>query len=359
VKPVDDDLDWEHVNRLPIIPFRGDWDFSTIPDNELIACCLWEYGRESFTFAMLAADSWLNGRLFRLRRGEAIDPAEEKCEAEEQSRIETWFTETGYDFDAFHERYWETDFPMIEIYETIHRHGGTSAKAWQSLPFDSRQMLVRKVGDSHVLRPLTPSFLGELESLWISNSERLLEIRAEKRPPNDDSEDMEMFSETKWVEIQDEGEKPPEKVAAAFTIDFSRFSDREIIQVFQEWLRETRPERWKKPRRVFPNSPQRGRKLIDYRIALERLGLMRLLHDNYPNEMREHYPYVWKRMCRDETHFRRECQLACEFYRALFPFLPEDDVPQSAKPVELWEPEVDAECARQSAGRKRQTGDNS
>jgi hypothetical protein len=86
---------------------------------------------------------------------------------------------------------------------------------------------------------------------------------------------------------------------------------------------------------------------------------MRLLHDNYPNEMRQRYPNVWKRMCRDETHFRRECQLACEFYRALFPFLPEDDVPQSAKPVELWQPEIDAECARQSAGRNRQTGDNS
>jgi hypothetical protein len=356
---VDDNLDWEHVNPLPIVPYRGEWDFSKIPDDELIVCSLWEYGRESNTFAMLAAHYWLHDRLSRLQRGEVIDPAREKWEAREQARIEAWFAETQYDSDAFLERYWETDFPLIGIYDIIQSSGGTGADPWQSLPLESRQMLVRKVDETYTLLPLTLSLIGDLETLWSANSGRLLEIRAENRPPDDDCEDAEMFSETKWVEIEGDFEKPPERIVAALTVDFSRFTDREILRSFEEWLRQTRPEPWKKPRRVFPNSPQRGRKLIDYRIALERLGLMRLLHENYPNELRDRYPDVWKRMCRSDTHFRRECQLACEFYRALFPFLPEDDVPRSAKPIEVWEPEIDAEVARQKMQQNGGTGNNS
>ena len=83
---------------------------------------------------------------------------------------------------------------------------------------------------------------------------------------------------------------------------------------------------------------------------------MRLLHDNYPNELRDHYPDVWKRMCRGDTHFRRECQLACESLQGAFPIAPEDDVPRSAKPVEVWEPEIEAEVARQEMQQNGRTG---
>lgn len=84
------------------------------------------------------------------------------------------------------------------------------------------------------------------------------------------------------------------------------------------------------------------------------------LNDNYADELRCGYPDIWKRVCRDGTHFRRDCQLACDFFRSLFPFLPDDEIPRCAKPVEVWEPEIEAELAREkednrSAGGKSES----
>src|SRR5437879_12652811 len=33
---------------------RLNWDFDSVPDDEIIACCIWEYARESNTIAIAA-----------------------------------------------------------------------------------------------------------------------------------------------------------------------------------------------------------------------------------------------------------------------------------------------------------------
>ncbi|MCU0795913.1 MAG: hypothetical protein MUF31_08260 [Akkermansiaceae bacterium] len=349
-------IGWAIEHSLPTAPQRPDWMFDDIPDEEVIACCLWEYGRESHTFGMTAADHWVKVRRW-MEEAYADDPELERWHDKEQVRIEEWLNEVGYTFDEFSDRFWQGDFPLIEIYDTLRKSGGTSAAAWQELHIDERERLVRKVGESCVLRPLVAASVGDLEKLWNANNLELLEIRSRKLPANDDTEDGALYSESTHTEILWEPDKPAEYIAAAFTVDFSRFTDREILDAFRDWLKQARPAQWERPRRVFPNAPQRGRKLIDYRVALERLGLMRLLNDNYPDHLRKNYPEVWKRLSRDETHFRRECKLACDFFRTLFPFLPEDELPRSSKPVEIWEPEIEAELAQQKADGSPPTGE--
>jgi hypothetical protein len=350
------DIEWAITLSLPTAPQRPDWMFDDIPDEELIACCLWEYGRESHTLGMVAAD-WLHMRRARIKNGRTVDSEREKWEKTEEKRITSWLKETNYDYLSFQERFWQTDFPMVGIYDMICSYGGSPSEAWQSLTAEGRAMLVCKVNESQILLPLAAASVGDLEQLWEANNPRLLEIRSRDLPEDDDCEFVECISETQSVEIPMEDERPPEQVAAAFTVDFSRFTDGEILKSFCDWLKKTRPANWSRPRRVFPNSPQRGRRLIDYRVALDRLGLMRLLNDNYPVHLRKNYPEVWKRLCRDDTHFRRECKLACEFFRSLFPFLPEDELPRSSKPVEIWEPEIEAEFARQRADSPSPTGE--
>lgn len=353
----DGEISWAIEHSLPTAPQRPDWMFDDIPDEEVIACCLWEYGRESHTLSMAAADYWIRMRHW-MKDAYADNPKLKKQHDKEQARIEEWLNETGYDVDEFLDRFWRSEHSLIGIFESIRKYGGASAVTWQELPNDIRKSMVGKVGESSSLRPLTPVLVGELEKLWDANNERLLAIRAENRPPDDDCEDCEMFSETTPVEIRwEDDDNPVERIAAAFTVDFSRFTDREILDAFREWLKQARPVHWARPRRVFPNAPQRGRKLVDYRVALERLALMRLLNDNYPDHLRKKYPEVWKRLCRDDTHFRRECKFACDFFRSLFPFLPENELPRSSKPVEIWEPEIEEELARKESDEGPPTGE--
>lgn len=343
----DEEIGWAIEHSLPTAPQRPDWMFEDIPDDELIACCLWEYGRESHTLGMVAAHWWLTMRRARIKNGKRVSSAMEKWEKKEQQRITSWLKENNFGYLDFHNRFWQTDYPLLAIYDAICMYGGSSADSWQCLTAEARKILVQKVAESQLLRPLVPASVGDLEHLWGANNSRLLELRARNLPEDDDCEFVESISETRSVEILTEDENNSERIAAAFTVDFSRFTDREILDAFQNWLKETRPANWSPPRRVFPNAPQRGRKLIDYRVALERLALMRLLNDNYPDHLRKNYSEVWKRLCRDDSHFRRECKLACDFFRALFPFLPEDELPRSSKPVEIWEHEIFEERAKQ------------
>src|SRR5439155_4890371 len=104
------------------------------------------------------------------------------------------------------------------------------------------------------------------------------------------------------------------RITTALTVDFSRFTDREICDAFHAWLIKARPKRWKRPRRVFPGARQKGRKLIEYRVAVERLGLMRLLHVHNPTQLREQLPDAWKKYRAKERSFRREIREARKFF---------------------------------------------
>lgn len=60
------------------------WNFTSIADDELIACCLWEYARESRTLALASAVHQMNTR--RIRRDDAPEPKKD-CSRSGPSRM--------------------------------------------------------------------------------------------------------------------------------------------------------------------------------------------------------------------------------------------------------------------------------
>ena len=320
---------------------REDWDFGDVPDDAIIACCIWEYARESKTIAMMADVHWCHTRDISHRRDYERDPTLRKAHDEVATRIEERAKRQRFDYEKFSERLWKTDFPLLEIYTSVMHVVGDGAHPWQCLPRNVRDKLSEQVGTSIVLRPLATATVGELEEVWKANSAYLAIVRSTVRPRDDDTEDAVLWEETEPIEpFRTKDGSLKERLTVALTVDFSRFTDQEISREFLVWLKKNRPARWKQPRRLFAGARQKGRKLIEYRVAAERLGLMRLLHFYSPKELRDQLPSAWKKYRAKERSFRREIGEGCKFFRKLFPFLPNDERPAHAKRFGVWFPPV-------------------
>jgi hypothetical protein len=325
----------------PISEF--DWDFGNMLDNEVIACCFWEYARESKTLALASAMHWCNVRDLYLR-GEYERNPKLKVEHDEiAASIERCAKAVRFDYDAFLETFWSSDLALVEIHNSITYYVRGDAPGWNELSSKYRSRLTKQVSESIVLRPLSQSLVGELEKLWIANREELEGVRA--HPLYDDSEEAALHSESEPLPLTAEkSAEPPGSVVVAFAVDFARFTDGEICEEMESWLAANRPPQWKIPKRVFPDSKQRGRKragkFTEYHTALGRLGLMRLLHRHTPAEIRHELPQAWARYGRKQADFRREVREACKFFRRLFPFLPEKERPQSEPRKGIWFPEM-------------------
>lgn len=318
---------------------REDWDFDSVPDAEIIACCFWEYARESKTIQMRAGLHWCQVRHIIFREEYERNPALTSQHDEVAERIKAQAKHQGFDDDGFADKFWNTDFPLIGIYGSVTELVRDGASPWRRLPADLRAYLTKQVSESIVLHPLVMAWVGQLEELWKANSAALLEIRAQVRDEMDDSEDAAKWTETVAVEpFADDEDAKHEYVTAALTIDFSRFTDEEITEAFRKWLKQRRPKEWKHPRRVFPGARQRGRKLVEYRVALERLALMRLLHWFSPAELQAESPDAWRKIRGKEQSFRREIREAAKFFRKLFPFLPADERPHHEPRHGTWLP---------------------
>jgi hypothetical protein len=318
-----------------------DWNFDAVPDGEIIACCLWEYARESRSIGMAADWYWClarggwNGERYKL------EPELKAVHDEEAARIERQIKASGFDYEDFSKKFWDSDLALIEIYQSLKEHVMNDARAWQKIPEKSRTRLNGQVSQSFLLCPVTQAMVGELEKLWNANRTDLDEIRAETRPKYDDSEDGALYQASEPVTLEVEAGKPAAgSKVVAFTVDFARFTDREILDEFQRWLVANRPKEWHKPLRVFPSSSARGKKQIEYRVALERLGLMRLLHWHPPGDLPDLWPEAWKKYRRKQDSFRREVRAASRFFRKLFPFLPAGERPSSEERYSIWMKEM-------------------
>jgi hypothetical protein len=101
-------------------------------------------------------------------------------------------------------------------------------------------------------------------------------------------------------------------------IEWGRFTDDQIASYFRKWVRVNRPARYRAPN-------AQGRKLNDWRVALDRLGTMRVLHAHSFADHR--FPKAFKE--RGEKHCYAARRLALRKFCDLFPFLPKDEKPLS------------------------------
>ncbi len=279
---------------------RQEWDFDSVPDHELSACCLWEHGRESLTLERSA-----------LRHIEMIE------EMRQQKRRPRAVADKAY--EAFLEAYWNSDEGYMELYETIRCHGGAGAVCWQGLAVEVRWKLVRQHGSHLVSAPLRVAYRGELEDLWERN---LAVWKPAREAPDYDRHDDSMAYEASdhLVEPPGHGGESHGDTVAAFTVDFRKFNNRQIMECLRVWLEANRPE-------GCPEPTERGRKLRDVRVALDRLGMMRLLHRHTLRMMRTKCPETVRAFAGYDWY--KERKRAGQMFRKLFPFLPKDEKPLS------------------------------
>ena len=316
--------------------FRVDWDFDGVPESELIACCLWEYARESRTIGMVADLQWSHMRRFEYEQEYQREPSLKAADDERAARIERRAAAADFNYEKFSTIFWKTDFPLLKFYSLLTRHVGEGACAWTDLPADTRTRLAKQVEESD-LPPLELATVDRLEQLWNAHRTELEEVRANIKSADDDSEMMVLYAPTEPLHLPEEDANEPSRiVTAAFAVDFSRYNDQEITVAFRDWLATHRPLRWKKPTRVFPRFRERGRKPLEYKVALERLGLMRLLHWHTPAELQRDRPAAWNKYRQKLGSLRREVREARNFFRTLFPFLPRDEVPTSEVRKGVW-----------------------
>jgi len=102
------------------------------------------------------------------------------------------------------------------------------------------------------------------------------------------------------------------------SIQWAQFTDDEIAGYFRKWVKANRPK-------DIPAPDGKGKKLNDWCVALNRLGVMRVLDtltfaDNrFPGPLKD----------RGEKHCYAARKLAFKRFRELFPFLPKRDKPLS------------------------------
>ena len=97
----------------------AEWNFDSVPESELIACCFWEYARESKTIKLLADIHWAQVRHIWYREDYQRDPSLVEEHNKDAARIERWVKAAGFDHDSFLTEFWKTDFPVLGIYEAV------------------------------------------------------------------------------------------------------------------------------------------------------------------------------------------------------------------------------------------------
>lgn len=271
---------------------RFDWNFDAVPEKEVAACCVWEYARESVSIGCSAksARDWNRAQI----TGETL-PGKAGLE----------------EFDAVLDPFMESDRVGYWIYPTIFQCGGPASLPWQRIPKKVASKLAHDAEKRMMGSPLMPVEIDVLEQYWqvnLKESQQRGETSGDYRP-----------AETWRRPIYSEnGRLGP--VIAAFEIDFFLQRDSEIREAFAQWVKESRPK-------DCPEPVYRGHKRNDLRAALDRLGIMRLLHHHTLREMQSKQPEAWRKF--ELREWYKERKRAVLAFRTLFPFLRKTEVPLS------------------------------
>jgi hypothetical protein len=154
------DTDAWWANEGPDAP--EEWNFSSVPDSEVLACCVWEYARESKTIALRADLHWCHVRDIWHREEYKDNPFLKAEHDAEARRILARAKREKFRYGAFFDQLWKTDFPMIEIYDSIVELVRNGAFPWQRLPITARANLAKRPAENNLLPPLETAKVGNL-----------------------------------------------------------------------------------------------------------------------------------------------------------------------------------------------------
>jgi hypothetical protein len=212
----------------------------------------------------------------------------------------------------------------------VHRLTGAFPKPWQLLTKEERQFRAyvppRGIIDHVKLLPFGRALFFEVEDIVeMVTTQRALRNETNalvrRQNPKLSEEALSRLGKLQWPDIQ------PSVIYASGTentvvhISWGIFTNEEIVQEFRAWVKANRPK-------DLPGPDGKGRnKARDWRVALERLAMMRLLHRFRRREIAARIPEAWKLYGKREWY--KERKRAGAMFHRLFPFLPTEETPLS------------------------------
>ena len=320
-----------------------DWNFDGVPDGELVACCYWEYARES----AFIRDTLLEMRtdlLGSVKPDRLLEKSERPAWCDKLSRIKS----IGYRADVFVRG---SGFEPGTIWQSIDprkpnfRHPdappllpGSFPARWQSLSSVERGQRSR-IGSGRSAFPLVPLERGDWREAgdiarWAEASLHALQAAFEKsRRENPKASEVKAIAQDRlrpYRDIQPSLYGAGGSEVTVLTINWAQFTNEQIIGHFRKWVKANRPKQARNP-------DTRGHKPGDWRAKLTRLAVMRLLSQFSAFQIvrQDSFPAIWEtnqfsgRKWGDFTKWRDARREAGKIFHTLFPFLPKDEKPSS------------------------------
>lgn len=261
---------------------RSEWDFSRVPSAELLVCCYYEYARESPT-------------ILDLFEGEN-DP---RLPLSHNVRLRDALRE----FAPF----------VTAAYVTGKRR---FAQPWQEKPDEDRRRVCATFVPPPLhydkkAPPLKRSLLRPFDRETCLNELGLL---------GDGVQCTSLDTETGYEEL-------------LVQIVWKEFTDAEIVESFAQWVKENRPTDPQTKQLVGRHS-DKGHDLKDWRVRLDRLGLLRLRHHQTTEDAiqvlcKAFPPDKRPSKFMEPGEINREATKAVQDFRTLLPFLDPAELPRS------------------------------
>jgi hypothetical protein len=281
------------------------WNFAGLPENEMVACCVWEYARESETLLKAARSTWTRN-----------------ANSWHGQRLEEWHTVHGRIQKLLSN---ERAIPsnLISIFY---------GRPWRELS-ESEKNLYAVIIPREVT-PMRPASLEEVEALLEANrkipQENIELARKSGFPESEltgDKTKRQPFNSVDFKRLSDIlertklGDWRKGCSVLALTVDFAHYNDNELADIFKILLRSSRPPELASPKRAALLARGKGKSNRRWQVALERLAVARLVHHfgPYPEKFPELARKYYSRRVYDRH--RRELEAADQFFEKLFPFL--------------------------------------
>jgi hypothetical protein len=292
-----------------------DWNFDNVPCSELVACCYWEYARESAFIRGLRQRCWECQRSLYLK-GQWWNESEDKKIHADLQKVQS----IGYPAEVFLRGFFHPpDGVLPDVRplkpDEIHHLTASFPKPWLELAIGERAYRSKINSDVEAGQrvPFTRGFF-----LHVNDIAKLGPSQSWTRKQLLESHPSVIYGS--GVEM------------AVVGIDWSAFTNEEIVNCFRKWVKANRP-----PDIPVPN--KQGHKRISDRVKLERLAVMRLLHRCKVAELRTLCPGAWKRYDTPNRRWRKDVEKAYAHFQELFPFLDKNEFPLSWPPKD-WPEQV-------------------
>ncbi|MBA3351912.1 MAG: hypothetical protein H0U23_05720 [Blastocatellia bacterium] len=304
-----------------------EWNFekSRVPDSEVVACCYWEYARES-VFIRGVRERSLEHWMPLYGKGEWIDSPKNEELYRDLDKLQS----IGYASEVFVRGIScppndvLPDAPPLKAGE-VNPITGSFPKPWQSLTSAERHYR------SHIstdvtripLLPLERGISSDARDILQWTESRRREIDAEhaavrQKNPGKSEEALCRDGKLKFPTIPPSVYWVGGREVTVVHIQWGSFTDDEIANYLRKWIKANRPTR-------YPAPSHKGKKLNDWRVALQRLGIMRALH--VLTLANNRFPGVFKD--RGEKFCYAARTAAHAKFHSLFPFISPDEKPLS------------------------------